>query len=58
MNIRLPDGMRERIRQNAAENRRSMNSEIVHYLDFALDAQDAKGAVETAISPRPNTATS
>ncbi|CAN7626001.1 Arc family DNA-binding protein [Aminobacter sp. LjRoot7] len=49
--IRFPDGMRERIRERAAANRRSMNAEIVHYLDRALDAQEAKGPAEAATSP-------
>lgn len=42
VNIRLPDGMRDRIRRNAAANHRSMNSEIVHYLDRALAADQEK----------------
>lgn len=51
VNLRLPDGMRERIRERAAENRRSMNAEIVHYLDRALAAQNEKGPAEAATSP-------
>jgi hypothetical protein len=34
--IRLPEGMRDRIRQNAEANRRTMNAEIIHYIDRAL----------------------
>lgn len=49
--VRLPDGMRDRIRVNAEANRRSMNSEIVHYLDRALAAEEAKGPAEAATSP-------
>lgn len=49
VNLRLPDGMRERIRERAAENRRSMNAEIVHYLDRALAAQNEKGPAGAAI---------
>jgi plasmid stability protein len=49
--LRLPDGMRDRIRTNAESNRRSMNSEIVHYLDRALAAEEKKGPAEVAASP-------
>lgn len=34
--IRLPEGMRDRIRQNAELNRRTMNAEIIHYIDKAI----------------------
>lgn len=34
--LRLPDGMRERLKVAAAENRRSMNAEIVHRLDMSF----------------------
>lgn len=52
LSVRLPQGMRDRIRERAAENRRSMNAEIVHYLDRALAAQlEAKGPAEAATSP-------
>lgn len=34
--IRLPEGMRDRIRQNAEANRRTMNAEILHYIDKAI----------------------
>lgn len=43
--------MRDRIREAAARNRRSMNSEIVHYLDSALDTQAQNGPAGTAIPP-------
>lgn len=49
--IRLPDGMRDCIRNRAAENRRSMNAEIIHHLDRALSAQNEKGPAEAATSP-------
>lgn len=35
--LRLPDGMRDRIKAAAAENNRSMNAEIVSALEFWLD---------------------
>lgn len=44
--LRLPAGMRDRIRERAVANRRSMNAEIVHYLDRALDVQPVEGAGE------------
>lgn len=34
--IRLPDGMRERIKEEAERNCRSMNAEIVFHLERAL----------------------
>lgn len=50
--VRFPHGMRDRIRERAAANRRSMNAEIVHYLDRALAAQqEAKGSAEAPTSP-------
>lgn len=49
--IRLPDGMRDRIRRRAEHNRRSMNSEIVHYLDRALAAENENGPAATGIAP-------
>jgi plasmid stability protein len=49
--LRLPTGMRDRIRQRAAANRRSMNSEIVHYLDRALAAEETKSPATAATVP-------
>lgn len=40
--IRMPAGMRERLRVAAAENRRSMNSEIIFHMDRALPLQVRK----------------
>ncbi len=37
-NLRFPDGMRDAIAERAKANGRSMNSEIVHILQQALDA--------------------
>lgn len=34
--VRLPDGMRERIKEEADRNHRSMNAEIVFHLQRAL----------------------
>lgn len=35
--VRLPDGMRDRIREAAENNNRSMNAEIVDRLEFSLN---------------------
>ena len=37
--LRLPDGMRERIADQAKANRRSMNTEIVTLLEQALESR-------------------
>ncbi|WP_082549636.1 Arc family DNA-binding protein [Mesorhizobium sp. Root552] len=39
--IRMPEGMRDRISENAKANRRTMNAEIVHYIDRALETKTA-----------------
>ncbi|MGV0879434.1 Arc family DNA-binding protein [Martelella sp. FLE1502] len=39
--VRFPDGMRERIREEADKNGRSMNSEIIHRLELTFDADVA-----------------
>lgn len=52
--VRLPDGMRESIRQRAAANRRSMNQEIVHYLDRALAAGKNEGPAGAPTPPSPD----
>jgi plasmid stability protein len=46
--VRLPEGMRERIKARALANRRSMNSEIIHYLDHALASIEATKSPATA----------
>jgi len=51
--VRLPAGMRERIRQQAAVSRRTMNSLIIYALDRALAAEQ-EGPAEVAASPSPN----
>jgi len=35
-NLRLPDGFRDRIKEEANRNRRSMNAEIVYHLEKAI----------------------
>jgi len=39
--VRLPDGMRNRIAQNARANVRSMNSEIIHRLERFTELESA-----------------
>lgn len=48
--IRLPEGMRDRIRQNAEANRRTMNAEILHYIDKAM-ASETKTTTKQGSSP-------
>lgn len=43
--IRLPDGMRDRIRDLAEANGRSMNAQIIFMLQFAIDETDLSAAV-------------
>lgn len=50
-NVRMPAGMRDRIRARAAANRRSMNAEIVYCLDRVLGADEEKSSAEDAASP-------
>jgi plasmid stability protein len=38
--LRFPDGMRDRIKEAAAENGRSMNAEIVYRLQTTLEMDD------------------
>lgn len=51
--IRLPDGMRSEIQRRAKINRRSMNAEIVVYLEEALGPQKNVGADKVAASSAP-----
>lgn len=41
--MRLPDGLRDRIKQAATRNHRSMNSEIVFHLERIFAPQAATG---------------
>lgn len=42
--LRFPEGMRELIKEEAAKNRRSMNAEILHYIEQALGAKEKPAA--------------
>jgi predicted DNA-binding protein len=44
--LRLPPGFRERLRQRAAENSRSVKAEIVKAIESYLDADDLVKRVE------------
>lgn len=43
-NVRMPEGLRERLRMSAEDNRRSMNAELIFHLDRALPLQVRKAA--------------
>lgn len=47
--VRFPDGMRERLKQAAADNNRSMNAEIISRLEasFGMDIPLVQGTVNT-----------
>lgn len=40
--LRFPDGMRERLKAEAARNGRSLNAEIIHRLEGSFPSGDAK----------------
>ncbi|NEJ20083.1 Arc family DNA-binding protein [Rhizobium leguminosarum] len=42
--VRMPDGMRDRIKEEAALNRRSMNAEIIYQLSRVYGADQTKKA--------------
>ncbi|MES0162452.1 MULTISPECIES: Arc family DNA-binding protein [unclassified Mesorhizobium] len=48
--IRLPYGMRDQIRTNAEANRRTMNAEILHYIDRAFMPETKTATSEPASS--------
>ncbi|NRP19895.1 hypothetical protein LPJGGPFB_03153 [Ensifer adhaerens] len=49
--LRLPDGMRERLKDSARENNRSMNAEIVARLEASfLSYKREDGVVEVGMS--------
>ncbi len=48
--VRLPEGMRDRIRDAADANGRSMNAEIVHTLEKAYPASTTQDEVRAVIT--------
>lgn len=51
LNVRLPIGMRDNIRQLAERNRRSMNSQIVVILEGALSSAERENPATAATVP-------
>ena len=52
--VRFPDGMRERLKQAAAENKRSLNAEIIARLEQSLERKPPswlKSANPMPVSP-------
>lgn len=43
--LRLPDGMRDRLKRLASENGRSLNAQIIHMLEYAIDDMDVSAHV-------------
>lgn len=50
--IRMPPGMRQRFAAIAAQNNRSMNSEIVARLEASLERDEAKGLTSDEVISR------
>lgn len=51
LTVRMPIELRDRLRDSASDNRRSLNSEIVHVLDRALAAEKAKDPASVGALP-------
>jgi plasmid stability protein len=49
--VRLPQGMRDRIKVKAATTRRTMNSLIIHALDRALAADENESPAAIGVAP-------
>lgn len=49
--LRFPDGMRERLKEEAAKNNRSMNAEIIYRLQTTLDMDAYVPQVNAQIEP-------
>lgn len=43
-NVRFPDGMREKIKEEARRNQRTMNAEIIYRLNQAYSATETQKA--------------
>lgn len=44
INVRFPESVRDRVKQLAEQDRRSMNSEIIELLEEAIAARDRKAS--------------
>lgn len=49
--LRLPDGLREKIRTAAKANHRSMNAEVIFHLVRALESPNTSGSIGTGHHP-------
>jgi len=47
--LRFPPGLRERVKQSASVNHRTMNAEMIHHIEAAVGK--AKGPAEAPTSP-------
>lgn len=54
--IRVPAPLKERIRQAAEANRRSMNGEIVYQLEQVLPVEETKTAAGVSFADQPHAA--
>ena len=55
--VRMPEGMRDRIKIRAASSRRTMNSLIIYAIDRALAADENESPATAATVPGSNTPT-
>ena len=44
--LRMPEGMRDQIKEQAAENRRSMNAELVLIIEHAIRGREKQNAAQ------------
>lgn len=51
VNIRIPEPMLVRIREDAEASRRSVSGQVLHYLDRVFAAERTRGPAEGATSP-------
>ncbi len=52
-NVRMPDGLRERLRASAEMNKRSMNAELIFHLDRALPLHIQRAAGDRSANLAP-----
>lgn len=46
--VRLPDGLRQTIKENASANERTMNAEVIYHLKRAYSEKEKAGSPLTA----------
>lgn len=49
VDLRLPEGMRERLQACADRDGRSMNQQIVHYVEAGLEGMDGKSLAKAVL---------